>query len=173
VAPEPENFEVATGRYLGVGAIISHENFDNVPGGVSIDEAYGGTLRGGYRFDERIASELVLEYLTGFDASVSGTEVGDFEAWSLTMNGKYFISDTFIQPYAMVGIGVMNAEFEDSLGIGVSADETDFLTRFALGVEHHDPRNFWVGLEASYHLPFGDLEDFAFYALTLTVGFGL
>jgi opacity protein-like surface antigen len=172
VTAEPEDPPIREGRYLAVGGIYAKDDFD-VPDGVSIDDGYGGTLRVGYRFDERVASELVLEYLQGFDASAAGVDVGDFDGWSLTANGKFYLSETYFRPYGMVGIGALKAEFEDSIGLDVSADETDLVTRFAIGAEHHDPRNFWLGLEASYHLPFGDLEDFAFYALTLTVGFGL
>lgn len=91
--------------------------------------------------------------------------------YSLTANGKVFFSEGSLQPYAALGLGAINGEVKDPLGVGLDTDDTDALERVALGLDHHDAERFWWFCELAYGRPLNELEDIS--TLALTIGFGL
>ncbi len=75
--------------YLGIGADFGFEDFDDVPSGIDIDDAYGFDAWAGYRFSDLLSAELNLESLNGFDFSFLGVDV-DGQALTSTVNAESF-----------------------------------------------------------------------------------
>jgi opacity protein-like surface antigen len=141
---------------LGLGAIETFDvsGFDSSDGG-------GFNIRAGYRVHERIALEAQFEYVTGFgDLGV------DIEAWNLMGSVKGFLLTDGFQPYALFGLGVIEAEA--SAG-GLSVDETDFAIRIGGGFDAYLNENWLLFVESAWVKPTDELEDFSY----VTVGAGI
>ena len=69
----------------------------------------------------------------------------------------------------MLGLGAMVVEVDDSVGAGVSTDETDFAARFGGGIEAYLTETIALTFDASYVVPTDDLDDFNYVSL----GWGL
>jgi len=160
------------GPYLQVGGLYARESFDE-PAGVEFDDSIGFGLRGGYRAGPALAGELIFEFYNESEATAGSVEVGDVDGYSLTANGKFLLSTSRLQPYGMLGLGVLSGEAQLDGAPGLDLDENDLMARVAVGVDHHDAESFWIGVELSYNRPLDDLEDFPFYALSIGFGLGL
>jgi opacity protein-like surface antigen len=185
------------GAYVGVGWSFAWDDFEDeldVPGvSADVDNSFGINVRLGYRAHPEtfrangtplpLAIELDFSWYDDFefDADVAGFGrilKGEVEAWSLMVNMKgYFLTGQF-QPYAMVGVGVLDAEVSarDSLGLGlsVSDDFTEFAWKFSGGVDLYTGATasgdkVVVNVEAAYLYPTSDLDDLNFW----TLGIGL
>jgi len=148
------------GVYLGVAGTYAFENFDT-PGSLDADDTLGLNARLGYRLHPYVSAELEFEWLEGFDLNVAGAEV---EAWALTANAKGHLMTGRIQPFLLVGLGIMQAEID---GAGVFGDpkQEGFAARFGGGVDVYATENFVVSVGADYVLPTGDLDGLDYVAL--------
>lgn len=155
--------------YVGIGADFGFEDFDNVPSGIDIDEAYGFNGWAGYRFSDLFAAELSLEYLNGFDFSFLGFEI-DGQALASTVNAKIFplarVVPERIEPFLYTGIGVAWAEYDTGFG---DTDETGFAARFGGGFDLYVTDNLALQASSSYVLPTGDLKDFSYVSLVFGI----
>ena len=133
------------GIYLGAGAAFAWDNFD-VPSFLSFDPADGFDAWGGYRFMERFAGELQIEYLNGFG-------IGPFNGQALTFTGnlKLYLLTGRIQPFLLTGIGL---GWEELAGFGA----TGFAARFGGGLDYYLNESWSLQVSSSYVLQTGDLN---------------
>jgi opacity protein-like surface antigen len=147
------------GAYLGLAGSVGifpelEDDLDDVPGvDADVDTGLGLNARAGYRFHPHIAAEAEFEWVNA-DIEVSGNDVGDFDTFVGTVNGKAFLLTGRFQPFAMIGIGAMGVR-----GDGDSGD-SGFAARFGGGLDFYITRNFTAAIDASYVLPTGDVDDF-------------
>lgn len=163
-----------TGFFVGAGGGIALENFDldeaETVSGVSIDVSNSAAINGriGYRLHPYIAAEVLFEYYPEFELEAVGTTFAEADGFTFMLNAKGYPLDGQFQPYIVVGIGILDAELEDTLGAGLSEDETDFTARFGGGIDIYMTRSILINGEIAYYLPSGDLDEFDF--LTIMAG---
>ncbi|MEO1935719.1 MAG: porin family protein [Myxococcales bacterium] len=137
-------------QLLSIGYIVNSDT----------DEAAGFKLYGGYRLGAHFAIEAEFEMLPKADIDIDGFgKLAELQTWVLTGNAKVFPLTGRIQPYALFGLGVMEADLEDSVGLGLNVTETDFAVRFGGGVDFYITANIVASTGIDYVLPTGDVQD--------------
>ncbi len=152
------------GVYLGLGGTYAIENYQNT-GGLSIDDGLGINSRLGYRFHPRFSVELAFEWIDEFEIEGTSFRV---ETWILTGNAKVHFLTGLIQPFGLVGVGVMHADLRGG-GLGSITDDEDFAARFGGGVDLYASEHIVIAVEASYVRPTGDVDDLDY----VSIGWGL
>jgi opacity protein-like surface antigen len=155
------------GFYVGADMVggsyteIEDELEDAVPVGIDVDTAIGFDAYAGYRLHPNVALEAEFELLPETDIEASGFGTfAEIETWTLTGNAVVYVLTGRIQPFALIGLGVMQAEVEDTVGLGVDEDEAGFAVRFGGGVDIYVTENVAVSVGVDYVLPGDDdLED--------------
>ena len=162
--------------YVGVGANLGIERFD-LDTRIDADDSAGAGLSVGYRVNPRLAAELDLDFFNEYQADIGGTQTADLEQIILTANAKGYLHTGNIQPYGIVGVGVMKGDTVDAVGATLDRDtELAITLRGGVGLEVHDVLHGFVHhapvfmyADLSYWLPTGDLSDYNF--IQATVGF--
>jgi opacity protein-like surface antigen len=127
---------------------------------IDADTAVGFELFGGYRFHPNFAVEAEFEMLPQADIDLGGFgRFAKLETWTITGNVKAFVLTGRVQPFALVGIGAMRAEVDDTLGLGLSESDSGFAARFGGGLDFYITENIVVSAGVDYLLPAGDVED--------------
>ena len=137
------------------------------------ENSMGLSTRLGYRFTPNIAFEGQFEWIDGFD--IVKDPGHRLEVWSLTGNAKGSILTGRIQPFGVLGLGVVRTRFVDA-GNGLpspfeplsNVDKASFAMRFGAGVEFYITRSIVVAFDASYVLTMGSAQDLDY----LSIGFG-
>lgn len=145
-----------TGLYGQGNLVIAFENFDNVPSSF-VDTAYGVSGRLGYRLAPRFAVEGQFEY-TGDFSDISGLDV---TGKVLTVNGKFFLLEEELQPYALAGFGGGWSDFDP----GPSIDA--FLVKVGGGLDFYLSESWGLNGEVVYNIGTGDLDDFNYTGLSI------
>ncbi len=141
-----------------------------------IGDDIGLQARLGYRFHPRFAAEYQFEWITDVDIDVQAVPFGNgafqLERWTNTANLKAYLATDTVQPFLLVGLGVMTVEVDGSpvevspgTFIGLSVQQTDFAARFGAGFEVYATEQLVINLDASYVLPAGSLEDFDYVSI--------
>lgn len=174
------------GLYLGAGASYIVNDFDlpeatatsggsTVHLGVHSGDSWGAEGRVGYRVHPNVAVEGQLQYYDdfGIDVQLAGgpnasRQVLSLDGASLMGNVKGYPLTGCIQPYGLLGIGLLWLRAEDTVGAGFTRDEVGFAGRIGAGVDGYVTRNLLLNLEASCLVPSGDLRDFR--AIPISVG---
>lgn len=174
LAPPSRPLPFTKGNYLQLNGFWAFDNID-APPNVSFDDSIGFGARAGHRFNESVAGELLFEYVDDFEGEVMSADRVDARIYSLAANGKYFFSESAYQPFASLGLGILEGKVNDSRGpaVSIDRDETDPMARFALGVDYHDAKNLWWDVELTYHLPLDDFDDYQFVSISFGIGLGL
>ncbi len=162
VGAQAEDDYGRSGFYLGAGLGVGFEQFEDT-GRLDIDTGLGFDGWVGYRITPNFASELQLEYMDRFNASVGGVDI-DANVLALTGTLKVYLSTSWIQPFAVVGIGFLRAELE---ALGASVSDTGVAARFGGGVDFYTSPNMSLGATASYVLTTGDVDGFDYVSLVL------
>jgi hypothetical protein len=174
------------GGYVGFGGAYVLENADTddiekdlesdlaaagFPGtrvDVDVDDTWGLNARVGSRFGSRFAMEVVGDWFDDADVDIDATapagRVGgsaEVEAWALTYNLKGYLLTGRVQPFIVVGGGVLNIDAE-------SEDDYGFSWRLGGGYDFYQTENVVFSLEALYYLPTGDIRDYH----VISVGLG-
>jgi opacity protein-like surface antigen len=153
-----------TGLQLGMAGLVA------IPTDLEsgIDLASGGfNARVGYRLVPRFAAELEYEWLSSFSPSFFFTDA-KVEPWALTANGRFYLLTSRVQPFLLLGAGILRAERErTSFGGTRSSESTEFAARFGLGVDVYVVGGLAVTFDTSYLLPTGPLEDLDYLAIGL------
>ena len=152
---------IRPGAYLGLGGsyALDHSTISNLT-----ENSLGLSARLGYRFSPNIALEGHFEWIDGLDVSAPGVR-GRVEPWVLTANARGLLMTGRIQPFGLVGMGLMRVKFVDELGTlsslepASSGTASGFAMRFGAGIDFHITRHVVVSLEASYVLPAGSVQD--------------
>jgi hypothetical protein len=135
------------GPYGSVALIQGFENFDT--SGSAGDSDIGFALRGGARLKPEIAVEGFLEAVPGF--RIAGE---DLDILSFGAQGKYFLSQEKIQPYALAGLGIARADV-DRLNI----DDSGMFLRIGFGSDFQMNKDLSLFAELNYNRMFGGVED--------------
>ena len=177
-----DNPYARNGFYLGLAGAFAidaaaEEELEKESGlKLRIGDDIGLQARLGYRFHPRFAAEYQFEWITDVDIDVQGVGFGNgafqLERWASTANVKAYLATDIVQPFLLVGLGVMTVEVDGSpvevspgTFVGLSVEETDFAARFGAGFEVYATEHFVINLDASYVLPTGSLEDFDYVSL--------
>jgi opacity protein-like surface antigen len=165
-AEEEEELEYGReGYYLGLTGIFAVENFscsDWLDGSGCVDVGhYSGGLAGvaGYRANERVAIELEMEWIKGFDVKGTTDEIYTM-TWML--NGKLYLMTGRIQPFLMYGLGALRGAQE-----GESA--TDLAMRGGGGVDFWLDENIALGAETEYVLPISNVKGLSYISVGLAM----
>jgi hypothetical protein len=145
----------------------------------------GPALNGrvGYRFHPNVSAELAVEWADGLGSSqVFGetwVKIREID-WivTTTANLKVYLETARVQPFLMLGMGSLVARQLESIEIALSepynvgsvrwrGEDTlaDFAARFGAGLDIYATEQIVVSLEASYVLPAGEVDDFAYGSL--------
>jgi outer membrane protein W len=158
-----------SGPYLGVSGSYALDMAFEDAFGLPVENSWGIYGRLGYRLAPRLAAELQVEYLFGFDAGLFGAEFLNYEMLAATANGKLFLATREIQPFLLVGAGVLYSRLQDSLGVGISADAVGPAMRAGGGVDFYFSESIVVSVDATYVLPFRDVADLDYLSIGLGV----
>ena len=188
-APPAEPIVDRSGPFLGLGISYFLEEFpgaDVTSGGrpysTDYDNSWGFNLRGGYRFNDYLATEAVLEYADGYSSkstlpNLIGVEKDtiDDSRWSIdfAVNAKAILPLGRFEPYVSGGIGFL---YMNELNIeeawvpspdgptieknSQSDDPVVFMGRVAAGVDFAITDTFGVFAEAAYLLPTSSMSDY-------------
>ncbi|MFT4569397.1 MAG: opacity protein-like surface antigen [Hyphomicrobiaceae bacterium] len=148
------------GFYLIGAGSYAFEDFDGEFSELA-DDTGGFNARVGYRFHPNVAAEIEYEWFDDFSKSSDIAEVD--EAWALTANAKLYAMTGCIQPYLLLGVGLMSADVD----VSGSGSTEEFLGRVGLGTDVYVTENIAVTGDATYLIPTGDLEDLNAIALSL------
>jgi opacity protein-like surface antigen len=147
----------------------------------SVDDSFGVNGRVGYRCHPRFSVEEEVEWLHGFDGDISDPPGKTFtfngDPWVFTTNTKGYLLTGRYQPFVLLGVGVMAADYDfvvrnevrDRHGWGHSwrDRQIDFAMRFGAGIDLYATKHVVVSAEVDYVLPFGDLEDLDYLSFSL------
>jgi hypothetical protein len=152
------------GFYAGATAIASVSSFDDVDGAdLGDSDVVGGIgLRGGFRFHDQFAAEVVYEGNQEFEFDNSV----DVESQTFSVNGKFYPTTGRVQPYVLAGIGQFDGEID-----AVSFDEAEIFYRLGFGVEGYLSRYVAAIFELDWNQPTGDLDELTYSAAQLGVLF--
>jgi opacity protein-like surface antigen len=165
--------------YVQLNAGLAFDDFDldevedAIGTDVDVDESLVISARVGRRLSDNVAGEIVFDWLDQFDLEAFGSEFGELSAWSIAGNMKLYPHARDVEPYLQFGLGVLSGEFEDTVGAGVSEEESDLFLRGGAGLDVAVGSNLFVNLDAVYTLATGDLDEFDFLAVTAGVGIRL
>jgi opacity protein-like surface antigen len=149
---------------------------------LNVDEKFGLNTRAGYRFHPRIAAEVQFEWISEADIDLKGVAFGKdaftLERWTLMANAKGYLGTGIVQPFLLVGLGVMKGQVEGNASrelpdesvveYRISETDTDFAARFGGGLEVYATENIVINIDATYVLPTGSVNDFDY----VSVGWG-
>jgi len=145
------------GFYAGATAIASVSSFDDVNGAdLGESDVVGGIgVRGGFRFRDQFAAEVVYEGNQEFEFDNNV----DVRAQTFSVNGKFFPWTNRVQPYLLAGIGQFDAEVDS-----VDFNEAELFYRLGFGVEGYLSRTFAAIFELDYNMPTSDLDELTYTA---------
>ncbi|MFT4569398.1 MAG: hypothetical protein ACI8TX_000769 [Hyphomicrobiaceae bacterium] len=155
------------GRYLIGAGSYALEQFSGDFKDVG-DDTFGFNVRAGKRVNDRVAVEVQFESFDDFSKS----DDPDIEAWALTANAKIFAMTGCVQPYLLIGAGMLSVN-EDPIGgadnvVAAGGRDTEkLLARLGLGTDVYVTENIAVTGDATYLLPTGDIENFNAIAFSL------
>jgi opacity protein-like surface antigen len=165
----PETY-AREGLYVGAAGNLGiyRELEDDLPDDSDVDEPFGVTGHVGYRLHPFFALEAAAQWLPESDIDVPGeSDSGSIESWTTTLNAKGYPLTGRVQPFGLVGLGVMLA---DASGAGLDDTSYDFAARFGGGVDLFVNANLVLFVDASYVLPTGDLDQLDFVSIGAGLG---
>lgn len=160
---EGEEFD-KTGWYLGLAGVYAIEDIKNQGkvdpesglGPFDYDNELGVNVRVGYRPLPRLGIEGQFEWVS-WDDDKSGNDV---ETYASTFNVRgYFFTGRY-QPYALIGVGGMAADYDKS------SDEWDIVMRSGGGIDVMITDSLVAVMEATYLAGFEDVQDLDYFSLT-------
>jgi len=136
---------------------------------VDMRDSFGLPGRLGWRFIPHFAAEVQIEYLFGFEAKILGQRLGEFEMLTATLNAKLPLTTRDVQPFVLVGVGALNANFEDTAAADLAGDDWGPALRGGGGLDLYITERVVVSVDATYVRPFANVADLDY----LSVGFGV
>jgi opacity protein-like surface antigen len=158
------------GAYIGIGGsyALEFEHMDHFedafsPVKTNFDKARGMHLKFGYHVNDFFCMEGVFDYLPGFETDETWTDgsrvenaEADIDIMTLMVAAKLHIPSDIVQPFCVVGVGLMHAEidaerYESALGT-VSGSDSDVQScaKVGVGFDLFLARNVSIGMEGSY-----------------------
>jgi len=130
-----------TGWQVGGGFLAAFPDLDS---GASFDTAYGLDLRAAYRMIPNWSLEVQYAWGGTFDSNVQ-----DVSSHLLTANSKLHILTGRVQPYVLVGIGILRSDL-GRLDPKMPGLVYTFGGRASAGVDVHVTPHFGVYAEGGY-----------------------
>jgi len=177
------------GAYIGIGGSYAIDDFYTekfedraVPIAVNIDDTWGVNAKLGYHVNEFFAVEAVFDYFSAFEtsealihptttgaASTMGiiSEDGELNIMTFMLAGKFCWPGRAIEPYGIVGAGVMQADWDRKLGAGsgsasdspaLSASSTGGCAKVGVGVDFFLSDHLSLGVEGGTTFNWGNPE---------------
>jgi len=119
---------------------------------------------------ERVSFPTTLDYVT--DLAFTPDDTGEFltddsafevRAWTVTANLKgYILTEGDVQPFLLLGGGMISGELDGRSAYGASADGFSFLGRMGGGLDYYFTPHIVGVAELTYVLPTGTLKDFPY-----------
>jgi opacity protein-like surface antigen len=152
-----------TGPYLGAGGLYAIELFDdNSVGGARTDNSGGFEVHGGYRFHPNFAGEVRYEWFNEFDL-----DPGHIDGWAISANAKGYLLTGRVQPYGLVGLGLMHGDGSAGNFAGAAHPSNGFMMRFGGGLDVYITEHLAIGPEFAYLLPTGSANDLDLFTIAL------
>ena len=155
------------GWYLAAGGSFVLTNYRSVPEGAA--DTFGFNGRVGYRANRYAAMEAEFEWLHpfGLEAPAGGTQ---FRSYAIGINGKFFLTDAVIQPYAILGVGGLITTTISGLS---DVRRSDWGFRGGAGADYYLTPNIVLNVEATYMWGVGDVweSDYASFGAGLMYRF--
>jgi opacity protein-like surface antigen len=133
---------------------------------VDVEVPPGLDARVGYRFHPHLAGEVQIQWFPKADIEFFDVNVLELETLTFTGNVKGYLLTGRIQPFLLVGAGLMHFDVKDKVGVGLRAKGEGFAARFGGGVDFYINSNVVFVLEGGYVLPTGDVDglDYASFS---------
>jgi len=162
---EPANEYARPGWYLGAGGTWAPHWWkapdDELNARVITNNSFGFQVRGGYRINRWLATELEYEWLDGFDNEVDGSTIFKLRTHVITANAKFLCPGLGrFQPYVLAGAGVAIFDVIDrnNQGNAVESGSTGFALRATAGLDFYITKNWLLNLEAGAVIPTNTLD---------------
>lgn len=166
--------------YLGVYGLFAWQNIDEQqtkdkfsgPIVVDFDDSWGAQVRGGYVYSKILTAEALFEYIAPFEAS-TGSNKDELDVKNFSLNAKFTCPNyDRLVPYALVGLGLMNAH-EDIKYNGATSETSDWGLgyRIGLGLDWQVYENISIGLEGAYAGGSGNVDHIAYTNLAVGVSY--
>lgn len=176
--PQPDDY-ARRGFGVSIAGFYAFQNFEddlktdvrnrtNPPvTSLSLDDSWGGSLRGSYRCHEYFSTEVAVDMLDSFDGdgSAGGQKVLKTQSQPLvtTVSGKGHLLTGRIQPFVLAGVGGVMVKQRlkyTTDGIPSRTDRrSDFAFRVGGGVDYYATKQVVVSAEIDYvGTPFGDVD---------------
>jgi hypothetical protein len=166
--PAPDAYD-RRGWYAGVGGTWGIGTFDDehMDGD---DVSWGANARAGYRCNGRLSNEIEVEWLDGFDRSITHSPLhASFESLFISDNVKGYLLTGRYQPFLMAGFGFLKMDAVTKNGDAPYADRRMAALRLGLGADIYVTKQLVASLDLSHILPVTGNTEFKYY----TVGLGL
>lgn len=161
------------GPYVGLGPAGGFSTFqDDLKG---FGNSLGFNARGGYRFNDYLAAEALYEYMDDFGSTtMSRNRVAghvDIQTNNFSLLGKLILpTGTLFEPYAMGGVGFLNANGNAKIatpGVQLEGDksDTEFAGRIGGGFDVWITEHIGAYVDAAYVMPTGGLSNVRYVSL--------
>ena len=141
------------GWYLAVNGVAANILYRDTLG--TTENTAGINARAGYRANPSAAIELEFEWLNPFDETLSGVTIAEYRTYALGLNGKYFLRDDAIQPYAILGVNVLALSKTTTL----KKRDTDWGFRGGVGLDFYVAPKVALNVELTYMWGVGDVWE--------------
>ncbi len=166
--------------YIGISGLYAIENLDEQqtqdkfigPIEVDFDNSRGVRVMGGYIVNKYFTSEALFDYLDNFEAK-TGADTDKLDVMNFTLNGKFTCPDhETVIPYAVVGVGVMNA-YEDITFNGATSKTSDWGASFraGLGIDYYANEDISLQLEGAYTAGLGCVDHVRYTTIALGIAY--
>jgi opacity protein-like surface antigen len=163
---EPANEYARPGWYLGAGGTWAPHWWkapdDELDARVITNNSFGFQVRGGYRINRWLATELEYEWLDGFDNEVNGSTIFKLRTHVITANAKFLCPGLGrFQPYVLLGAGAAIFEIDDQSLWAADLENTSagFAARATAGLDFYITKNWLLNLEAGAVIPTNEVEN--------------
>jgi hypothetical protein len=162
-APAAAEEEDVAGRgfYGNLGAVWSLAAFD-VPAAVGQQDSWGLDARVGYRVHPNLGLEAQYQWAARHELTGGGAQLNVVETNAGTGNARIFLLSGPLQPYVLLGVGVVHAALERG------DDKLEAAFRGGGGFQVFFTDHIGAYAELTYLKPFTSLGDFN----TVPIAFG-
>jgi len=122
------------------------------------EPSWGVAANAGYRLLSHLGTDVQGEWHSNFDRHGGG----HYTAWAVTGIARGYLLTGRIQPYALLGAGVIQTR---KLGQGSTTTQTGFAPRAGMGVSYFVTRDLALTLDAAYVVPVGDPKALDFVSI--------
>jgi hypothetical protein len=162
---EENNDPSRSGVLLGVGALYALDSIDNV--GMALDGSGGFSAHLGYRFNKWVSSEVRVDRFVQFDGDAANPapppnriDVGEINGWYLGLDQKVYILHGRFQPFALVGLGLLDFETTNALAANPKKTDDGVAMRFGGGLDIYATNKIVVTADVAYLLGMGDIDNY-------------